>query len=202
MLSDIKQPTVVRKKRDDFRGARLIARDVQCPECGVDMVLREGQMGQFHGCQRFPLCLGTRPIGAHNKAKSYDSLTQLLLDTHALAVKHLAKPHMLGRMGCISWWLSRKVNLTDVSKLEEHVDAASAKATELGEPMDFIATVYEVRKRKKSAYINNVKKRVMPIGQLKRLPRPVFTKRWDTSEIDQIEIALLPDEEISIKGFF
>lgn len=36
-----------------------------CPECGADMVLRDGKFGKFYGCERYPECTGAH--GAHQK---------------------------------------------------------------------------------------------------------------------------------------
>lgn len=199
MLSNIKQPTIVRRKRDaERRQQKTIDHNVLCPECGVAMLVREGSTGSFYGCQRFPLCIGTRPIGTYSKNKRYDSLTQLLLDAHSLAVKYLAKPEVLGKQGCVTWWLSRNVDVTNVDSLEAHVDAASAKASELGEPVDFISMAYETRKERRLSYTKNMTnggKYLTTLKRLKSLPKPAFTKRWDSSNIDQIEIDLTSDED-------
>ncbi len=39
------------------------AHDLECPECGAPMELREGKYGKFYGCTRFPDCKGAH--GAH-----------------------------------------------------------------------------------------------------------------------------------------
>jgi len=33
-----------------------------CPECGIEMTLREGKFGKFWGCKAFPMCDGMRKI--------------------------------------------------------------------------------------------------------------------------------------------
>jgi len=33
----------------------------KCPQCGGDLIEREGKFGKFYGCSKFPYCRGTRP---------------------------------------------------------------------------------------------------------------------------------------------
>lgn len=33
-----------------------------CPNCGVEMVIRESARGRFYGCSNYPRCRGVRPI--------------------------------------------------------------------------------------------------------------------------------------------
>jgi len=33
-----------------------------CPNCGLEMKIREGKYGKFWGCQAFPMCDGIKKI--------------------------------------------------------------------------------------------------------------------------------------------
>ena len=47
--------------RDAYRQAATVP---ACPTCGRAMVRRESAGGPFYGCSGFPVCRGTRPLGA------------------------------------------------------------------------------------------------------------------------------------------
>jgi ssDNA-binding Zn-finger/Zn-ribbon topoisomerase 1 len=163
---------------------------VKCQECGCTMRRREGKHGIFHGCERFPLCCGTVPH-TRNSAKPYDSYTQLLLDAHKRAVTYLSKPEMLGKAGCIAWFLKHPLVLTNNEELMLTVDAASAEASRLGEPKDFIQAAHNVR----MARVRTEWREKYSQKYLRQLPKPVFTRRWDNSLIEQIEIDLEPTRD-------
>jgi len=163
---------------------------VTCPECGCSMVRRPSKHGFFSGCVRFPFCCGTVPEKP-SQAKPYDSYTQLLLDAHKRAVTYLSKPEMLGKSGCIAWFLKHPLVLTDNSALMATIDAASAEASRLGEPKDFIQAAHNVRMaRVRTEWREKYTQRV-----LRAKPKPVFTRRWDSSLIEQIELDLEPTVE-------
>tara|TARA_Y100000310_G_C20513486_1_gene730021 strand:+ start:449 stop:805 length:357 start_codon:yes stop_codon:yes gene_type:complete len=42
-------------------------KQLKCPECDADMILRNSKYGKFYGCLRFPLCKATH--GAHPNGK-------------------------------------------------------------------------------------------------------------------------------------
>ncbi len=169
------------------RRRRPEAKGVCCPECGCNMEERKGKHGTFHGCVRFPLCVGAIPVSS-SKAKPYDSYTQLLLDAHKMAVNYLSKEYLLGKLGCIAWFIRRPLLLTNVETLLQTVEEASAEATRLGFPKDFIQSAHNERMgRARGSWRNKYS------GQrLRELPKPVFTHRWDDSLIEQIELDLMP----------
>ena len=158
---------------------------LECPECGVGMVEKTGKHGVFYGCQRFPLCVGTRPHGLA-PAKPYDSFTQLLLDAHSAAVHFLAQSNLLGKAGSVAWWLSHQNVLTDMKALERAIEDASAKATELGYPKDFLQEEHD-RRMAKIIGRGNKWKFVGKAEHIRSLPKPKFLRRWDTSDIAQLE---------------
>jgi len=186
------------KSRSQFNGDKKPLRaywrnevdGVKCPECGCAMLQRKGKHGTFNGCERFPICCGTVPR-TPNSAKPYDSYTQLLLDAHKRAVTYLSKPEMLGRAGCIAWFLKHPLILTDNEALMATIDAASAEASRLGEPKDFIQAAHNAR----MARVRTEWREKYPQKYLRRLPKPVFTRRWDNSLVEQIEIDLEPTKD-------
>jgi hypothetical protein len=151
---------------------------------------RNGKHGTFHGCVRFPLCVGAIPVSS-SKAKPYDSYTQLLLDAHKLAVSFLSLEHVLGKMGCVEWFLKRPLLLTDVDALLQTVEEASTEATRLGYPKDFIQSAHNERMGRARGEWRNKYSR----HKLRDLPKPVFTHRWDDSLLEQIELDLLPSSD-------
>jgi ssDNA-binding Zn-finger/Zn-ribbon topoisomerase 1 len=50
-----------RAKRKPLPGVRSL--EIQCPECGAPMLLRDSRYGPFYGCSRFPECRSAH--GAH-----------------------------------------------------------------------------------------------------------------------------------------
>ncbi|UCD27906.1 MAG: type I DNA topoisomerase [Planctomycetota bacterium] len=57
------------KKRADIEmpppeKAKPIPTDIDCEECGQQMVIREGPSGKFLGCSTFPTCKSTKPLPA------------------------------------------------------------------------------------------------------------------------------------------
>ena len=36
--------------------------EIECEECGGNMVIRAGRAGQFLGCSKFPKCKATKPL--------------------------------------------------------------------------------------------------------------------------------------------
>jgi len=39
----------------------IVLNNKTCPRCGSHMVLRNGKLGKFYGCSRFPYCRSTIP---------------------------------------------------------------------------------------------------------------------------------------------
>lgn len=182
-----------RRKDDDcytsYKGRPRRYISTPCPECGCRLHERVGKYGLFSSCERFPFCLGTVPVKPTPK-KPYDSYTQLLLDAHKLAVRYLSAEHMMGKTGCIAWFVKRPLLLTDVDALLVTIEAASAEASRLGPTKDFIQEVHDTRVAKiRGRYSTRYSQRV-----LRALPKPKFTRRWDTSLVEQIELDLAPNE--------
>jgi ribosomal protein L37AE/L43A len=48
---------------------------VKCPECGSEMVSRNGKYGRFWGCKKYPNCKGTRDSDGRSKAEREASQT-------------------------------------------------------------------------------------------------------------------------------
>lgn len=157
------------------------------------MVIRTGRDGEFYGCQRFPLCVGSIPM-SKTEQRPWDSYTKLLMEAHANAVHHLARPEMLGRLDCITWWAERPTALSSLKLLEELIDEASAEASARGPARDFIQEAHDRRVAKmRNSVSNSAKyKHVLEVDYLKRLPPPRFTRRWDSSELDQVEAIMSP----------
>jgi ssDNA-binding Zn-finger/Zn-ribbon topoisomerase 1 len=183
---------------------------VYCPECGVGMVLRNGKAGdiarnQFYGCQRFPLCCGTRPLASTSGTvvggKPFDSFTKLLLDAHKAAIEHLAKPSLLDRAGAVAWWVNRKVVLSDLVQLEATIEEASAKAAALGYPKDFLQEAHDTRMehiRTKYRTVDEKSKFINDLTRIRSMPRPKFLRRWDTSNLDQLEALFDTSDQLVI----
>lgn len=161
--------------------------NIKCPECGCAMVLRPSKHGLFNGCVRFPFCCGTVPHG-RNAVKPYDSYTQLLLDAHKHAVNYLSKPKMLGKVGGVAWFLKHPLRLTDNDVLMATIDAASVEASKLGPKIDFIQEAHDARMRR----VGTEWRDKYPQRVLRSKPKLVFTRRWDRSLLEQIEIDLEP----------
>lgn len=175
------KPVARRKPKGD------VNHNIECPECGVAMINRTGKHGSFYGCQRFPLCAGTRPNGLSARVP-YDSFKQLLLDAHGAAVHYLAKPELLGKMGAVAWWLGHQNVLTDMKVLQETIEAASAKAAELGHPKDFLQEAYD--KRMADIRLRYTKEKFHLLcsnERVREMPKPKFLRRWDTSNLYQLE---------------
>ena len=153
------------------------------------MFSRFGKYGAFYGCVRFPFCIGTIPVKPTAK-KPYDSYTQLLLDAHKLAIQHLSRGDMLGTARCVAWFIKRPLVLTNNEALLALVEEASAEASRLGAPQDFVQKAHNIRmNRMRATYKDKYPQRV-----LRQRPKPVFVRRWDTSLFDQIELDLAPIE--------
>lgn len=180
------EPVVVKAKR--FKNRTLVA-GVKCPECGCGMAERVGGHGAFYGCERFPICVGARP-GRDFSRKPWDSYTELLLDAHKDAVTYMSKAHVLGSNGGIAWWLNYPLLLTSTHVLESALEAASIEASKYGESKDFIQAAHDRRISKVRTRWANLFK----TENLKDRPKPVFTRRWDNSLAEQIEIDLTPVE--------
>jgi hypothetical protein len=152
---------------------------------------RLGKYGQFGGCVRFPFCIGTVPTSPSYK-KPHDSYTQLLLDAHKRAVRYLSRADMLGKDGCVRWFIKHPLALTDNEGLLTTIDAASAEASRHGAVVDFVQLEHSSRIKKLYAeYMGKY-----PSHVLRRLPKPVFTRRWDDSLLKQIELDLTPPTTI------
>jgi len=43
--------------------------NLECPDCGGEMISRKGQYGMFWGCKKYPNCRGTRDSEGRSKAE-------------------------------------------------------------------------------------------------------------------------------------
>ncbi len=46
-----------------------IPQNLECPECGGEMISRKSQHGSFWGCKKYPKCKGTRDNQGRSKAE-------------------------------------------------------------------------------------------------------------------------------------
>jgi ssDNA-binding Zn-finger/Zn-ribbon topoisomerase 1 len=54
-----------------------------CPDCGTELVVRQGRHGEFYGCKNFPECRYTCSIDREDRERTYyDSLSDAYEDTH------------------------------------------------------------------------------------------------------------------------
>ena len=66
----IKQNTItqrdhIRHVKRTIHERKRIEKELICPTCGVDLVIRKGKYGKFYGCSNYPNCKYTRRIGTH-----------------------------------------------------------------------------------------------------------------------------------------
>lgn len=177
------------------RGKAPVFDAIRCPECGCAMsgrVSKNVPGQEFYGCTRFPLCMGKRPKGSSNPVLPNDSLTALLLDAHQNAVKALARPDVLGRDGCIRWWCEVSKNFLKLDVLEDTLDKASKVASQyLPGNIDFIQEAHDWRVTTTRLHAStSVYSHWLERPYIVQMPDPLFTKRWDISHIEQIEITL------------
>jgi ssDNA-binding Zn-finger/Zn-ribbon topoisomerase 1 len=66
---------------------------VACPECGGEMVLREGKFGSFYGCRSYPTCVGSMNITKAMAEKTVDSTTKMDRVKAIAAFSRFCKAH-------------------------------------------------------------------------------------------------------------
>lgn len=179
-----------------FRQRKLLDH-VRCPECGVPMLERAGHRGGFYGCSRFPLCVGTRPQGGEEP----DSYTKLLRVAYNKALLVLSSPKYLGFQDAATWLrnqaLGRELTeeeeedftLSDMANecLERGVDAAGEWCSEKsGDLIDFLLNAHEERYESLRSRLRFV----TTAEQIKRMPKPEIVRRYDTSDLSQLEADL------------
>lgn len=172
---------------------RELLQHVRCPECGVPMMERTGKKGEFYGCSRFPICIGTRPKGGGEA----DSYTVLLRAAYIKAVRFLSSPKFMGVVEAPRWLLTQALeheidedefeandikDMANVS-LERGIDTASAWLLEQGEVIDFLVNAHEERyahTRARLRYDTTAE-------QVRRMPKPEVVRRYDMGDLTQFE---------------
>lgn len=169
----------------------------ECPECGVRCFFYKNRAGgEFFGCRRFPLCLGSRV----QDSTLNDSLRLLMLRAHSLAVEGLVD--LLGKKLAVEWWLSSGPtqlikSAYDPIMFEALIDKASAVTQETDTPRDFLVEAYNQRAEQAHLIMagrNHCRMHwdaLYTRGLGTTLLTPKFTKRWDTSELRMAEFTLL-----------
>lgn len=176
----------------------------KCPECGLSLVIYRNLKGvEFLGCQRYPLCLGARTFPG--SAPPRDSLRELLLRTHARAVRILTDA--IGRKAALEWWLAADVtrllvHAHDPIIFEELLDSASALTDGLPQSHDFLDEAYQERAHEAHMFSVHHHSRLSALWRAQRIqqmPAPKFLKRWDTSAVRLVEIKL-QDPDATLVG--
>lgn len=182
-------------------------RHVRCPECGVPMAERartsfgkdaEATGARFYGCARFPLCVGTRPIGI-----GVDSYTKLLREAYSKALVFLSSPKFLGPAEATRWLLTQALaderdaaEAADVpfilfpnEALERGIDSACEYAAYHDIDQDFLVLAHEERLL---AVRSRLKYGTKP-EVMRRMPKAEIQRRYDTSVIEQFEATITTD---------
>lgn len=179
---------------------RPVLEHVRCPECGVGMKERVGKHGQFFGCSRFPICIGTRPKGD----ESADSYTTLLRVAYVNALRTLSGPRFMSGRIATAWMIAQAYGralteeeweaVTPQTMANEHleraIDAAGDYASEkTGELVDFLVNAHEER----YAAIRAKLKFMTTARQIREMPKASIIRRYDTSDLNQFEAHLAQD---------
>lgn len=160
------------------------------------MLDRVGKKGPFYGCSRFPICIGTRPKGE----ESVDSYTALLRVAYARAVRFLSSPKFMGFTEAPIWVLTQALGreVTDEEfadsdlklmaneHIERGIQTASDWVLEQGEVVDFLLNAHEER----YAHVRATLKFDTTAEQIRRMPKPEIVRRYDTSDLTQLEAFL------------
>lgn len=176
--------------------SRELLQHVRCPECGVPMMERVGKKGEFYGCSRFPICIGTRPKGGDG----VDSYTALLRTAYGKAVRFLSSAKFMGFTEAPRWMLTQALghevteeefedsNLKTMANdhVERGVDTAGAWLLEQGEVVDFLLNAHEER----YAHVRARLRFDTTAEQIRRMPKPEVVRRYDTSDLTQLEAYL------------
>lgn len=182
---------------------RTLLQHVRCPECGVPMMERVGKKGEFYGCSRFPICIGTRPKGGDDGVDSY---TTLLRVAYSKAMQFLSSPKFMGFSEAPIWLLTQAIGseLTDdeaalinlKSMANEHVErgieTAMAWVLEQGEVVDFLLNAHEER----YAHVRANLRFETTAEQVRRMPKPEIVRRYDTSDLTQLEAFLAQNWQV------
>jgi ssDNA-binding Zn-finger/Zn-ribbon topoisomerase 1 len=171
---------------------------IRCPECGVPMVERKHfERGAFYGCTRFPVCVGTRPVGP-----GQHSYTKLLFVAYDKALVFLSGPKFLAA-AAPTWLLSRSLGLEEGESLPENcnpkdlpndaleigIDAAIEYLASQGIDHDFLIAAHNER-------MLGIKSRLRyntgPM-QLRNMPKAVIQRRYDMGTIEQFEASITAD---------
>ncbi len=160
------------------------------------MVERNGATGPFYGCARFPICIGTRPQG-----EGVDSYSKLLHAAYLKATRFLSGPKYVGHQDVQRWMLEKafdreptedelednQITSMATEHLERAIDAACDFASEqAGDTVDFLVYAHEERVAALSGRLSFV----TTAEQIQRMPKPEIVRRYDTSELAQLEAAV------------
>ncbi len=170
---------------------------VRCPECGLPMLERTGKTGNFYGCSRFPVCVGTRPKGGDG----VDSYTKLLQTTYLNAVRVLSSPKFSGFIRGPRCMFEQVVGKADFTEEEFQSFDLERTANELLERaidwacaqtgVDFLVNAHEER----FDHIKNKLKYLTSSKQMREMPKPEISRRYYVdSEIDALEAHLAVEE--------
>lgn len=157
------------------------------------MMNRVGKKGEFYGCSRYPICIGTRPKGT----EAADSYTALLRAAYAKAVRFLSSPKFMGFTEAPRWLLTQALehevteeefednDIKDMANesLERGIDTAGAWLIEQGEVIDFLLNAHEERYAHTRARLRFD----TTAEQIRRMPKPEIVRRYDTSDLTQFE---------------
>ena len=160
------------------------------------MMERVGKKGEFYGCSRFPICIGTRPKGDD----VVDSYTAILRAAYAKATRFLSSPKFMGFAEAPRWLLTQALgheiteeefeenDATDMANehLERGIDTANAWLLEQGEVIDFLLNAHEER----YAYVRARLRFDTTAEQIRGMAKPEIVRRYDTSDLTQLEAHL------------
>jgi hypothetical protein len=180
---------------------------VRCPECGVPMAERtrtrttndgEPMGSKFYGCARFPLCIGTRPMGP-----GLDSYSKLLQTAYTKALVFLCSPKFFGTNAAQVWLLSKALDKEehdpaiqdcapedlDNESLERGIEAANAYVFEHEVDHDFLLSAHEERML---ALRSRLKFSTRP-ETMRNMPKALIQRRYDTGTMEQFEATITTD---------
>lgn len=186
---------------------KFVEQKLTCPECGVVGMVKRGFVGHalihgavvttaetFYGCQRYPVCLGTR------NEDGDDSYSRLLRSALKRAAQRLAGPVLLiGANRAVSWLAGRCMSPGDFaqhleeiqsSKLEVMLQKAQNFIKERrGIAIDFLALEAQIRRDRHLRKIG----REAFYDMARRVPDPVIERPY-------MEEDLLMQAEAKLRG--
>lgn len=97
-----------------------------CPECGGELVLREGKFGKFYGCRSYPSCTGKMNLKVAEAQSNVDVSTQTMRVKAGKELTALTQSRGWSNLQASRWmreimglnWDEAKVNLLSSKQCE------------------------------------------------------------------------------------